>query len=201
MRNYLYDLLCVGFGPAAIALATTIEDWVEARGIERPDGIIFLERAAATSWHGNLLLPGTIINHHYLRDLATPRNPRSRFTFTNYLKEVGRLFDVGHLDGKVGRSEWSNYITWVANQLSDYVKYKQEGIGIRPVINSGKAQHLYVITRDDSYLTRNLVIATGPKPRVPPLYWPYLSDTCFHTSEFLEKICLLDKKKLFSSWY
>jgi len=177
MRNCLYDLICVGFGPAGIALATTIEDWVEARGTERPKGIRFLEKAAGTAWHANLLLPGTIINHHYLRDLATPRNPRSRFTFANYLKEVGRLFDVAHLDDRVGRLEWSNYITWAAAQLSDYVKYNRQVTGIRPVVTSCKAQHLQVMTSKGSYLTRNLVIATGAKPRVPRLYRPYLSDT------------------------
>lgn len=201
MRDCLYDLICVGFGPAGIALATAIEDWVEARGTARPRGIRFLERAGATTWHGNLLLPGTVINHHYLRDLATPRNPRSRFTFPNYLKEVGRLFDLGHLDGNVGRLEWSSYISWVANQLSYYVQYNQDVEDIRPVTNSATVKHLRVVTKGGCYLTRNLVLAAGAKPRVPLLYRPYLGDKCFHTNEFLEKISPLDKKKLFGSWW
>ena len=71
----IYDIVCAGFGPAAIAFAAAVED--EIRSGKLPSNyrskIIFLEKAAETKWQGGLLLPGTNINHNYLRDLATPR--------------------------------------------------------------------------------------------------------------------------------
>ena len=65
----------------------------------------FLERNDRVVWQGGLLLPNCNIRHHHFRDLATPRNPRSRFTFANYLKENARLFPFCLLSGGVSRIE------------------------------------------------------------------------------------------------
>src|SRR5262249_24350136 len=91
------DLVGIGFGPAGIALAAALADEREAQPAaqEWPYTARFFEARADSSWQSGLLLPGTDISHHFLRDLAMPRDPRSRFTFANYLKQRGRLFDFG----------------------------------------------------------------------------------------------------------
>lgn len=83
------DALVVGFGPAGISLACAVSDWQEMHGTSPIGRVVFLERSARTSWHGDFLLRNTDINHHIFRDLVTPRDPRSRFSFANYLKERG----------------------------------------------------------------------------------------------------------------
>ena len=59
----------------------------------------------STAWQGGLLLPGTNINHSHYRDLATPRDPGSRFTFARGLKDTGRLYEYYAWSGAVGRIE------------------------------------------------------------------------------------------------
>jgi L-ornithine N5-oxygenase len=195
MSEETFELLGVGFGPAGIALATAIEDWREAEGhspSEHPK-VKFFERRHDSGWQSALLLPGTDINHHFLRDVATPRNPRSRFTFTNYLKEKGRLFSFGLLRGAATRIEWSDYVLWVANQLQQYAAYDTEVTAIEPWIEDGVVKLLKVQTSAGSALTESAVINGGQKAKVPEEFKPWLGDRFFHTSNFLPAIANLDR--------
>ena len=87
MTQNVYDVIGIGFGPANIALAAALE--------ERQAGfkIAFLEQMKAPAWQPAMLLSGSDIQNNPLRDLVTPRNPRSRYSFTNFLHEHGRLFE------------------------------------------------------------------------------------------------------------
>jgi L-ornithine N5-oxygenase len=195
MPEETFDLLGLGFGPAGIALATAIEDWREAEGITASElpKVKFFERRGDSGWQSALLLPGTDINHHFLRDVATPRNPRSRFTFVNYLKEKGRLFSFGLLRGAATRLEWSDYVLWVANQLRQYASYDTEVTGIEPCIEDGVVKRLRVQTAAGEALAANVVVNGGQKPKVPEEFKPWLSDRFFHTSNFLPALANLDR--------
>ncbi|WP_183140114.1 SidA/IucD/PvdA family monooxygenase, partial [Pseudomonas syringae] len=117
------DAICIGFGPAGIALACAVED---AREASQPLGDVsigYLEAAPDTQWHRELLLAGTDINHHVFRDLVTPRNPRSRFSFAMYLKDQGRMFDFGLLGRPASRHEWSDYLGWVSRQVDGHTRF------------------------------------------------------------------------------
>ncbi|HYO15775.1 MAG TPA: SidA/IucD/PvdA family monooxygenase [Thermoanaerobaculia bacterium] len=195
MTEQICDLVGIGFGPAGIALAAAIEDWVEANGGERPGEIRFFEKNSSSVWQSGLLLPGTDIRHHYFRDFATPRNPRSRFTFANYLSEKGRLFDFGLLGGNVGRLEWADYVKWVAGQLKDYVTYNCEVAAVEPELSGGEVDLLRVRTSQGTVLTRNLVVATGQRPFVPEMFVPHLGDRCFHSSAFLPRVAGLPRSE------
>src|SRR6476646_7571470 len=88
--NRVYDIVGVGFGPANLALAAVIEEEARAAG-ERPVASVFLERRPGYAWHPGMLLGGALVQLSFLKDLATLRDPRSPFTFLNYLKVRGRL--------------------------------------------------------------------------------------------------------------
>ena len=186
------DVVCVGFGPAGIALATAIEDALEA-GDDAPS-VVFLDRAASSAWQPDMLLPGTDIQHHFLRDFATPRNPRSRFTFANYLREQGRLFPFCLFGARVGRIEWSDYVEWTASEVTLPVRYRHDVLRIEPVVENGAIERLLVVARDlDSGLARqlvarNVVLSLGQVPSVPPLFEPRLGPGIFHSSTFLRSI-------------
>lgn len=182
------DALCIGFGPAGIALACAFED---AREQGLPLGRVdarFLEAAADSQWHPELLLAGTDINHHLLRDLVTPRNPRSRFSFAMYLHAKGRLFDFGLLGRPASRHEWSDYLSWVAAQVNTRTCFNTRIHEVLPVIRRGRLSELRVETAQGSFETRQLVLSCGSQPQVPELFQPLLGPKVFHTCGFLSHL-------------
>ncbi len=185
------DAIGIGFGPAGLSLACAFAD---ARELGQPAGrldVRFYEQAAATEWHPELLLRGTDINHHVFRDLVTPRNPRSRFSFAMYLKEKGRMFDFGLLSRPTSRHEWSDYIGWVADQVRDYVTYSHRVTEVLPVVRADRLQALEVPGPDGHLRSRKLVLSCGSAPSVPEVFAPLQGDRVFHTSRYLTRICAL----------
>jgi L-ornithine N5-oxygenase len=202
MNNKIFDVIGIGFGSAGIALAAVMEDNVEAQGSHGLGNVLFLEQAPKAAWQPGMLLRETDIQHHYFRDFATPRNPRSRFTFANYIKEKGRIFDFGELvfgvsGGAVSRIEWNDYVTWVANQLSSYVQYSTEVYKIIPILENNEVRKLQVETNRGTYTTRTLIVCQGRKANIPTLFQEYLSLQVFHSVNFLPAIKQLDKSKRF----
>lgn len=185
------EVLGIGFGPAAISLACAIEDLIEERGASPAGSALFLEKAAQTAWQPELILPNTDINHHVFRDLVTPRNPRSRFSFAMYLREKGRLYRFGVLGRPASRLEWSDYVTWTARQLASYVRYNENVTEILPNLSGGTLTHFEVVTSSGIVRARNLVVSTGVYPRVPALFQDHLGSHVFHTSEYLSRISAL----------
>lgn len=188
------DAVVVGFGPAGIALCCALDDWIEAHGGSPAGQMLFLEKSADTTWHGGFLLDGTDINHHIFRDLVTPRDPRSRFSFAMYLKAHNRLYKFGLLGRPPSRKEWSDYLSWAAAQLSQYVSYNEEVEAIAPVTNEGQLQELMVLTNRGTYLTRNVVLSSGSQAKTPDVLLPYLGRTVFHTSAYLPRIAEMGRR-------
>ncbi|HEY0290273.1 MAG TPA: SidA/IucD/PvdA family monooxygenase [Pseudomonas sp.] len=184
------DVASVGFGPAGIALACALEDEAEDSGKKPYQRVRFFEKGRDSTWHGSFLLAGTDINHHVFRDLVTPRNPRSRFSFAMYLKEKGRLYKFGLLGRPASRVEWSDYITWVAAQLKDYVSYDEGVIDILPVTENGTLRAVDLVTTQGTYRTRRLVLSHGSLPRIPEAFSAHLGGRVFHTSQYLKNIHL-----------
>lgn len=195
-QDEVLELLGVGFGPAAIAVAAAIEDEIDALG---PRSICagsaeFLERATTAAWQPNMLLDGTDIQHHFLRDFATPRNPRSRFTFPQYLVETGRFFPFTLMGNYVSRHEWSEYVLWAANQVTLPVRYDTEVVAIEPVVRAGEVVAATVLSRHtgtglmSERRARNVLISTGHTPFVPDTFAPHLGERVFHSATFLSSI-------------
>ena len=191
----LADLVGIGFGPAAIAVAAAIED--EAEELPpgtRPVDARFLERAPDAAWQPNMLLAGTDIQHHFLRDFATPRNPRSRFTFPSYLVDTGRFYPFTLMGGYVSRHEWSAYVQWTAAQLSLPVRYDTEVVEVAPVRRDGRVVAARVRGTDvhtgatTDQLARNVLVSTGHQPYVPELFAPVAGERVFHSSQYLPRI-------------
>ena len=83
------DLVAVGAGPANLSLAA-----LTAAARERGHASLssaFLERNTWVRWHSGQMFPGTLMQTEFYRDLVTPIDPTSRFTFLNYLKSQGRI--------------------------------------------------------------------------------------------------------------
>jgi len=194
-QHEILDVLGVGFGPANLAIALTLEEAREAQ----PDlavSSLFLEGRDAFAWHPNMLIDGSRIQLSFLKDLVTLRNPRSRFSFLCYLQAKGRLEDfVNMRQFFPTRQEFDDYYRWVADQVSDQVHYSQKVIGVEAQEGSGgQVETLKVITRNGQdgqhgeYLTRNLVLATGGHAVVPEGVVLRQGGRVFHNRDFLARV-------------
>lgn len=182
------DVAGIGFGPAGISLACAVSDWVEANGHSPVGPTLFLEKASSTAWHGDFLLRDTDINHHVLRDLVTPRNPRSRFSFAMYLKAKGRLYPFGLLGRPPSRAEWSDYIGWVGEQLSDYVSYDDQVFAVAPEVEDDELTGFRISAAKGMYRARRIVLSSGSYPIVPEPFCNHQGRHVFHTSSYLTHI-------------
>ncbi|MFI5735101.1 SidA/IucD/PvdA family monooxygenase [Kribbella sp. NPDC051587] len=175
----VHDVLGIGFGPGGIALAAALEE-------EAPQlSCLFLEARETAAWQPGMLLRGSDTQHHPSRDLATLRDPRSRYTFLNYLHETGRLVGFLNLPAHFPlRRDYARYVTWVAQQLSGSVRYSAQVVDI--AVESG--HHVVTTSDGSSFRGRALVIGTGRSPYVPSIFEGVLGDSVFHSSEYLWRI-------------
>lgn len=181
-----FELVVAGFGPAAIAIAAAIEDAIMLGELPASyrNNVLFLERESHTEWQGGLLLPGTNINHSEYRDLATPRDPGSQFTFARFLKERGNIYLRGAWSGAVGRIEWSQYVSWAAEKLKPYVRYNEPVEAIEPAANS-RGTLLAVRSTKGTYLARQVMIACGMEAYTPEEFHGAPKDLVHHADSYL----------------
>ena len=172
------DLVGVGFGPSNISVAIA--------GLELQPGlrVEFHDAKSSFAWHPDLMFPEAEMQVSFLKDLVSMRNPRSAFSFLEYLRAKGRLPDFINLRTFYpSRTEFNDYYAWVADQFSDRVRWGSRVVGI--VAAAGG--RLDVTTRDETtgleqtVRTKNLVVADGGTPYLPE--GTATGDRLFHASE------------------
>lgn len=171
------DVVGIGFGPANLALAVAMEETATESPLDR----LFLETKDRYVWHPGMLIKDSLLQITVIKDLIMVENPRSRFTFLNYLKEKGRLYEFLNLrDLYPTRLEFNDYLTWAAEQLNERVRYGRRVTKVEPVdaagrpVAPGEQVDLLRIEAEDStsgareqHLSRNLVLAAGGVPTAP----------------------------------
>jgi lysine N6-hydroxylase len=169
-----YDLIGIGIGPSNLSLAALLAPFAEARAC-------FFDRARELKWHPGLLFPEAEIQVSHLKDLVTPADPTSRFSFLAFLHARKRLYRFMHAEfPRIRRSEFDQYLHWVASQLP--------GIHFgRPVDAVTWDDGLVVHAGGEKIRTRNLALGSGLSPRVPAFVRPHLGATVFHSSDYLLK--------------
>ena len=176
----IHDLICVGFGPASLAIAVALHDELEGRNPavrSKLPKVRFIERQTQFAWHAGMLLPGTKMQISFIKDLATLRNPRSEFTFLNYLHRHDRLVPFTNLGTFLPqRIEYEDYMRWCAGHFDDVVEYgcDVEAVDAGPGHpKTGAVQYFHVKAKDRTsghFITRkakNVVIAIGGEPHIP----------------------------------
>jgi L-ornithine N5-oxygenase len=191
----VHDLVCVGFGPASLAIAVALHDALEAGTLKEAPRVLFLERQAQFSWHAGMLLPGAKMQISFLKDLASLRDPRSRFTFLNYLHENDRLVDFINLSTFLpARIEYEDYLRWCAGHFNDVVKYQTEVISIAPVEGADGPLKTFTVTSRSAetgqittQIARNVLVAIGGQPSIPKGL-PAASPRVIHSSQYAHMI-------------
>jgi L-ornithine N5-monooxygenase len=195
----IHDLLCIGFGPASLAIAVALNDALEAKNTicGREPKVSFLERQHHFAWHAGMLLPGSKMQISFIKDLATLRDPRSEFTFLNYLKWHHRLVPFSNLGTLLpSRAEFEDYLRWCANHFTKVVEYGQEVLEIVPEEAKGSPPRIrsYLVKSrsvvSGNILTRrarNVVIAIGGAPHVPAAF-PRNDPRIIHSSHYSSQL-------------
>ncbi|MGW6564483.1 lysine N(6)-hydroxylase/L-ornithine N(5)-oxygenase family protein [Streptomyces sp. NPDC054975] len=186
MSAPVHDILGIGFGPANLALAIVLEEKhpeLDAR---------FLEARPAPDWQPGMLLDGSDIQNHPSRDLVTLRNPRSRYSFLNYLHENGRLLRHLNLPSEFPlRKEYAGYIRWAADHFTHVVDYGQRAASVGTVEQDGETLYEVVTESGRRYLSRTLVMAPGRTPYIPRPYDSVHSSRVFHLTRYLPQVAAL----------
>lgn len=181
-----YDLVCVGFGPAALSIAVALHDSNTAARV------LFLEKQEKFGWHTGMLLPGAHMQISFIKDLATMRDPRSKFTFLNYLHSKKRLVAFTNMSTFTPlRTEFNDYLGWCADQFSHCVQYTQEAVDVKPAWTASREVNMWKVevrnvvkgtTR--SVYAKNLILAMGGAPEIP-LCLPHNHPRVIHSSSYL----------------
>ncbi|SPO04727.1 related to L-ornithine N5-hydroxylase [Cephalotrichum gorgonifer] len=177
----VHDVLFAGFGPASLSVAIAMHDKLSTGASLTPNApsprVLFLEKQSRFAWHAGMLLSGTTMQISFLKDLANLRNPRSEFTFLNYLHENGRLIDFINLDTFLpARVEYEDYLRWCAAHFDNLVQYNHEVVSVtpEPAADSAAGVKIFKVTCRNvktgtvsSYRAKNVVLATGGQAKMP----------------------------------
>lgn len=186
-----HEVVCIGAGPANLAIAVALED--EAPGVAAHTTMF--EAADEIAWQPGLLTETARSQVHFVKDLATPRDPKSRFTFLNHLRETGRLDDfVNSGVSSPLRVEVSRYHRWVAEQFACVdVRLGAAVRSIDPVRRQGGVCGWRIEVASGEVATaRQVVIGVGRTQHRPAPLATLETDRVIHGADFLERIAEWD---------
>ncbi|TIP57176.1 MAG: lysine N6-hydroxylase [Mesorhizobium sp.] len=166
------ELFCIGIGagPSNLSLACQIQE-------EIAQGALFLDRQVDFRGHPGSAFDCAELQVGHFQDLVTLVNPRSAYTFVNYLHENGRLYHFlnAQFHG-VLRAEFAQYLNW-AFQKNPLVR---GGEAVREIRFEGE----FRVRTDNAVLdARNLVIDIGKQAQIPPQFHGWTGPNLFHSSD------------------
>lgn len=178
----IYDLIGIGVGPSNLGLAVMCEKLQS----ELKAG--FFEKREKIEWHPGMMLKNSVLQAHYLKDLVTPIDPTSQYTFISYLVAHNRFFQfINRKTDSVSRKEFELYYQWVASNLnnlefsSNIEQVKIEKDYFKVTVNSNGIN-------DKEYLTKNIACGVGQVPHIPNIFASHISRNFFHNIDYLNKI-------------
>jgi len=195
MTNREVELLAIGAGPSNLALAIALEELGPA---DLARNSVIIERNNSIKWQPGLLVPWTRSQVSFLKDLVTPRNPCSTFSFLNYLHAVGRLDDFTNMGSFTPyRIEISGYLNWVADSLTKVrIELGQACSSIEPRRDpQGTLTGWFTRLSDGSSISsRYLVIGAGRDPYVPPAFGGVPAGRLIHSAHYRQRVATLSRQ-------
>ncbi|MER8779369.1 SidA/IucD/PvdA family monooxygenase, partial [Mesorhizobium sp. M0977] len=168
------ELSCIGVGagPSNLSLACQIHEQIGR-------GALFLDRQIDFRWHPGIAFNSSELQVSHFKDLVTLVNPRSAYTFVNYLHENGRLYHFLNAQfGAVLRAEFEQYLNWAFHRNP----LVRGGETVREIRFDGE----FRVHTDDAVLgARNVVVGIGKQAHIPPQFQGWTGRNLFHSSELL----------------
>ncbi|WP_332697182.1 lysine N(6)-hydroxylase/L-ornithine N(5)-oxygenase family protein [Halalkalibacter lacteus] len=194
--NSMYDVIGVGIGPFNLGLAALTEESTEVKSL-------FFEQKPHFEWHGGLLIEETTLQVPFFADVVTMADPKSRFSFLNYLHEHERLYKFYFLERfHIPRREYNHYCKWVSEQVTNCcfgkkvttIQWQTDFAEVSWFEGELDSRNGYfkVETEDmetgevDYYYSRHLAIGIGSTPSIPDSMSGQARENLFHSAEFLQ---------------
>lgn len=181
-NNKIYDIIGIGIGPFNLGLAALIEP------VENVSAL-FLDQADGFDWHPGLMLDNATLQVPFMADLVTMADPKSKYSFLNFLKETDRLYKFYiREDFFILRKEYNVYCQWAADQLESCLFGKK----VENIIFN-EADQVFIIDVLDlknndviQYTAKKIVLGTGTQPSLPAFMEGKNFPNVIHTSEYLD---------------
>lgn len=176
----LYDLIGIGIGPFNLGMAALAD--------ETEVDAIYFDQKEEYNWHPGMLIDGADLQVPFLADLVTIANPKSPYTFINYLHEHDRLYQFYFFNKfDIPRKEYNAYTKWVASQLNNCF-FGQKVIDV--LYDKEKACYNVTIEevktgRTETIQAKHVVLGTGSVPNIPDGFDSYPPEDVLHTNHYL----------------
>jgi len=194
-----HSLIGIGFGPSNIALAIALKEGGMAK---LADSALFIEKQSEFAWHKHMMINNTHMQISFMKDLATLHNPKSNFTFINYLHQHNRLSDFINLQTFYpSRREFNDYLAWAAAHFEEQTRYGEEVFDIKPIIENKQVVALQILARNSSgeiyqREANNIVVSMGGSGYIPEPFRQLSNESrVFHSNQYLQKIELIHRAK------
>ncbi|MFB9263029.1 lysine N(6)-hydroxylase/L-ornithine N(5)-oxygenase family protein [Bradyrhizobium erythrophlei] len=178
-----YYVIAIGAGPSNLSLAALAAPIPEI-------SLHILERSEAVKWHPGLLVAGALMQTSPLKDLVTPADPTSAYSFLAYLHDKKRLYQAIVRGLKyVSRSEFEDYLRWAAEKLAN-VQFGEHVLAVEL-----RGESFNVITSCRNYQTSTIVLGVGRVPFIPD-WGKNAPNEVFHGSALLVQRRELSSKRV-----
>ncbi|TCO54085.1 L-ornithine N5-oxygenase [Actinocrispum wychmicini] len=187
------ELLAIGAGPSSLGLAVAVEELAP----DLADSTLVVDRAEEIQWQQGMLLPWAKSQVSFLKDLVTPRDPCSRFSFLNFLRATGRLDEFVTMGTSLPyRLEISEYLRWVANGLTRVRTLLGNAcVSVEPQRDRQQAVTGWLTRLADgsAIASRYLVFGVGRDPHIPGVFRDLPADRVVHSTAYRQRIAQLPK--------
>lgn len=167
--NKSFNLVGIGIGPFNLSLAALLE---KATGLKS----IFFEKKANFDWHPEVMFKDSVMQTNFLKDLVTPVDPTSPYSFLNYLSEKNLFYPFLNTQRTVvSRQEFEQYCCWAVEKLNHKLKFNVEVQSV-----DFKNDHFEIQTSSGPLQSENICVATGLVPRIPECAQKLIGPKLFH---------------------
>jgi lysine N6-hydroxylase len=142
-------------------------------------GALFLDRQVDFRWHSGMAFDSSELQVSHFKDLVTLVNPRSAYTFVNFLSENGRLYHFLNAQfDSVLRAEFEQYLNWAFHRNP----LVSGGETVREICFDGD----FRVRTDNGILgTKNVVVGIGKQAQIPTQFQGWTGRNLFHSSILL----------------
>jgi lysine N6-hydroxylase len=184
----IYDFIGIGVGPFNLSLASLL-----IPNKRQDQSVLFLDNKMRFTWHQELMFEDASMQTSYLKDLVTPVDPTNPFSFLNYLVKHEQFYQFLNTNRQnISRLEFESYCQWVADELADFIRFNSH---VQSVHWDGNLFNIF--TRQASYRSRDICVASGPRVFIPPCALPFIGDKVSHVkSKNISTLDLSNKKVL-----
>lgn len=163
------DLIGIGVGPFNLSLAALLEKTPGVRSV-------FFDKKPRFDWHPEVMFPDSTMQTSYMKDLVTPVDPTSPYSFLNYLVRKNLFYHfLNTRRSVISRREFEQYCVWASGELNHKIKFNTDVRGVS--FSNG----LFLVdTANGAFRARNICVATGLAPRIPDCATGLIGPHLFH---------------------